>query len=136
MTNEERAVLDAARLFHFTSVNEEHTPHEGDICEVCMAHAHLRDALQDWESTKPNGEDVPAAPFCSVPRREVVQTRLLIRFGSLTLARQRLESDARAYTRNGQMAEAARAWSKFHTVKAELHELEPQLAGIRWEQFR
>lgn len=64
------------------------------------------------------------------------EERLLLRFGSLTLAKQRLESDARAYTRNGQMAEAARAWAKYHTVKAELLELETQLAGIRWEQFR
>lgn len=127
------AVADAALRFHVTSVQESHS---GEDCEVCIEHHRLRDALQDWQGTLDDGEDVPQPIYCGIPRREQRQRELLLRFGSLTLAMKRLESDARAYTHNQQMAEAARAWSKYHAVKAELHDLEPHLAGIRWEDFK
>lgn len=62
--------------------------------------------------------------------------KLLVTFGSLLLALQRLEQQAKDFTAMNEMGNAARAWSQYHAIKAELHDLAPSLAGIRWEDFR
>lgn len=127
MTPLELAVLDFLRQEEC----EDHESYPGDDCKPCSAKKHMRDILAAGTV-----DEVPQPQYCIVINAESRNRRLLIRFGSLMLALKRLDSDARAYTTNQQMSEAARAWSKYHAVKAELHDLEPSLAGIRWEDFK
>ncbi len=122
---------DAVLKFLEAEEREDHESYPGDYCKPCSAKKHMRDVLAAGTV-----DEVPEPQYCTVIDAESRNRRLLIRFGSLRLALQRLESDANAYTSNQQFSEAARAWSRFHAVMAELHDLEPSLAGIKWEDFK